>query len=101
MPRLLNKTLYCHCGLPKLLTGMCEYQCSPFSDPDWLRLQAEKRRERDHHRQLEERAFITAEDHKRMNAAIAKFDKFFARAQKRARRSGFKSHGLGNRRKAS
>ena len=91
---------HCHCGLPKF-NGKCEYDCSPYADPDWLRLQAEKRRERDAYRRQEEKGFITAEDHKRMNAAIAKFDPFFARAQRGARRAAAKSHAAGNRRNAS
>ena len=91
----------CHCDSKLMGDGRCKYRCSPYADPDWLRLQAEKRRERDAHRRREEAGFITAADHKRMNAAIAKFDKLFARAQKRAQRAAVKSHGAGNRRKAS
>ena len=100
MPRPLNRDRYCHCGLPKF-DGKCEYDCSPYADPAWLRLQAEKRRQHDAHRRREERPFITNEDHKRMNAAIARFDPIFARMQRRGRKAGAKSHGAGNRRKAS
>lgn len=91
----------CHCDSKLMGDGRCKYRCSPYADPDWLRLQAAKRAEREAHRRSEERIFITQDDLRRMRRAVAKFDKVAAHMAKQARMAARVRYGLGNRRKAS
>ena len=85
----------CYCGLPKVHDGKCEYDCPVFADPDWLRLQAEKRREREAHRRREERIYITQDDLRRIRKAVQKFDPIAAHMAKQARRAARARYGFG------
>ena len=85
---------YCHCG-DRLVDGKCENTCSPYSSPDWLLLQAEKRKEREAYRRREERIVITQDDLQRIRRAIRKIDPIARHLSSQGKRAALKRYWAG------
>lgn len=84
----------CHCDSKLLADGMCQYRCSKYADPDWLRLQHSKRLERDAHRRREESFNITQEELRRMRRAVKRFDPVYRAISAQGRRAASKRYAL-------
>ena len=90
----MSRRTNCFCGGAKI-SGECEYGCSPFADPDWLRLQTDKRRERDAHRRREERIVITQDDLQRIRRAVRRFDPIARHLSSQGKRAALKRYWAG------
>lgn len=88
----------CYCESKLLGDGQCANRCSPWADPEHLRLQERNRQANEAYKRREERIFITQEDLRTMRRAVRKFDKVADHMAKRGRRAGMKSHAAGSRR---
>lgn len=94
----MAKRGYCHCDAPLINGERCAFKCPPEADPEHLRIQAAKRAANDAHRGREDHWTITDAEKRRMNNAIARFDPFFRRAQKRAAKASATRYAMGGKR---
>lgn len=91
--RKLSDRHRCYCEL-RLVDGKCPADCPPEADPEHLARIDAKIRANEEHRRHEDYWTITAEETKRMNAAIAKFDPFYRHDRKRGRKAARTRHGI-------